>query len=116
MPYNNFNDINIFSTIIALIAGAWGAFLSFLKRDHKDRSFKSKFGFFIFDMIVNIGLTMLSYIGLIGYGINDLLAVAIAGFVGHLGTRSFYLAELIIAEKLGAKYTFKEIIKEKEKR
>ncbi|WP_345993774.1 hypothetical protein [Sulfurimonas sp. HSL-1716] len=112
MPHNNFNDINYFSTLIAFLAGSWGAALNFFRRDHKDRSFFKKLGFFIMDMFINVGLTMLAYIGLIGYGLNDLLAVAIAGFVGHQGTRTFYLMELIITEKLGAKQTFDEIKEE----
>jgi len=113
MPYNNFNDINILSTLIAFAAGAWGAILSFLKRDIKSFGILKNISFFFMDMFVNIGLTMLVYLGLIGYGINDLLAVAVSGFIGHQGTRSFYLIELIIVEKIGAKATFEEIKKSK---
>jgi len=113
MPYNNFNDINSMSTIVAFVAGAWGAVLSFFRRDIKSFSIWKNMSFFFMDMFVNIGLTMLVYLGLIGYGINDLLAVAISGFIGHQGTRSFYLIELIITEKIGAKATFEEIKKGK---
>jgi len=108
MP-NNFTELDKLATIIALSAGMWGAILSFFRRDTKGFSIKRKILMFIMDMFINVGLTMLTYLGLVGYGINDLLAVAISGFFGHQGVRSFYLMELIITEKLGAKATFTEI-------
>ncbi len=112
MP-NNFNDISATSTIIAFLAGAWGALLNFIKRDTKTMSITKKISFFLMDMAVSMGFTLLSYLGLVGYGLNDLVAVALSGFIGHLGTRSTYLIELLIAEKLGAKATFEEIKKQR---
>jgi len=112
MPHNNFNDMNIIATLIAGLAGLWGAIISFSRRDVEDFKIIRKISLFIMDMFVNVGLTLLVYLGLIGYGVNELLAVAISGFIGHQGTRSFYLAELIITEKLGAKATFEEIKKD----
>jgi len=112
MPHNNFNDVDGAATIIAVTAGAWGAILSFLRRDLREFSMYKKLTFFITDMFINVGITLLVYLGLIGYGINDVLSVAIGGFIGHQGTRSFYLIELIITEKLGAKDTFNTIRKD----
>ena len=114
MPHNSFNDMDIVATLIATLAGLWGAVISFSRRDVKDFKIIKKVSLFFMDMFVNIGLTLLVYLGLIGYGINELLAVAVSGFVGHQGTRSFYLIELIITEKLGAKATFNEVKKNKE--
>ena len=108
MP-SSFNDLNTTSTLIAFTAGAWGAMLNFLKRDTKKISIVKKISFFMMDMFVSMGFTLLAYLGLVGYGLNDLTAVAMSGFIGHLGTRSTYLVELMIAEKLGAKATFEEI-------
>ena len=116
MPHSSFTDMDKFATIMALLAGTWGAILSFVRRDKNNMTLTKKILFFFADMFVNIGLTMLTYIGLIGYGFNDLLAVAISGFIGHQGVRSVYLVELIIVEKLGAKATFEEIKKNKEKK
>ena len=108
MP-NNFTDIDLTASIIAFLAGIWGAVLNFVKRDTKLHSYSKKVMLFLFDMTINIGITMLIYIGCIGYGFNELISVAIAGFLGHQGTRSFYIMELIITEKLGAKATFNEL-------
>jgi len=108
MP-NNFTEIDKIATIIAMGAGIWGAVLSFFRRDTKRATKLQKVGFFLMDMFVNVGITMLIYLGLIGYGVNDLIAVAVSGFGGHQGVRSIYLIELIIAEKLGAQATFKAI-------
>jgi len=106
---NSFHDMDTTASLIAFIAGLWGAMLNFLKRDNADHPIIKKILTFIFDMVVNIGITMLIYIGCIGYGFNDLLSVAVAGFLGHQGTRSFYIMELLIAEKLGAKQTFNSL-------
>jgi hypothetical protein len=108
MP-NNFTDMDTTASVIAFIAGLWGAFLNFVKRDNTSHSLTKKVLTFIIDMTVNVGITMLIYIGCVGYGFNDLLSVAVAGFLGHQGTRSFYIMELILAEKLGAKQTFNQL-------
>jgi hypothetical protein len=115
MQNNGFENMDIVSMAVAFFAGLWGAFFSFIRRDKEGKSIGNKVGVFIVDMIINVGITMLAYIGLVGYGINELLSVAISGFVGHQGTRTFYLAELIIAEKFGAKKTFEKIVEEKKK-
>lgn len=109
MPHNSFSDMNLTASIIAFLAGLWGAILNFINRDTKLHSISRKIVTFLIDMTVNIGITMLIYIGCVGYGFNDLLSVAVAGFLGHQGTRSFYIMELIIAEKLGAKQTFNSL-------
>ena len=114
MPHNNFNDMDFTASTIAFITGIWGAILNFIKRDTKTHSITRKILIFIIDMIINVGITMLTYIGCVGYGFNDLISVAIAGFLGHQGTRSFYIMELIITEKVGAKNTFEEIKKSEE--
>ena len=113
MPTGNFNDLNTTSTIIAFAAGAWGAMLNFLRRDTQDFSIIKIVSYLIMDMAVSMGFTLLSFMGLVGYGLNDLTAVAVSGYLGYLGTRSSYLVELMIAEKLGAKATFDEIKKQR---
>jgi len=114
MPHNSFQDMDLTASTIAFIAGIWGAVLNFIKRDTTRHSVVRKILTFIMDMLINVGITMLIYIGCVGYGFNELLSVAVAGFLGHQGTRSFYIMELIIAEKVGAKSTFEEIKKSKE--
>ena len=115
MPQKHLKDMDDIVTSLALLSGVWGAIISFAKRDIENVTILRKAFIFLTDMFVNIGITMLVYLGMIGYGIDDLLAVAAAGFVGHQGTRSFYLIELIITEKLGAKKTY-EMLKEKEEK
>jgi len=111
MPHNNFNDISVTATMVAVISALWGAILNFAKRDVSKKSAFRKVLIFISDFMISSGFTMLTYLGLVGYGINDLMAVSLAGFVGHLGIRSSHLIELVIAEKVGAKKTF-DYIKE----
>ncbi len=109
-------DINTLATIIALTAGVWGAILNYSQRDTKEHSVLKKISMLFMDMIINVGITMLVYLGLVGYGVDELIAVAVSGFVGHQGTRSFYLIELLIAEKLGAKKTYEMLQAERDKR
>lgn len=109
MPINNFSDLNIFATLIALAAGIWGSIISFIRRNKDGIKVRKGILLFFIDMTTNIGLTMLVYLGLIGYGLNELVAVAISGFVGHQGTRGVYLIELTIAEKVGSRTAIEEI-------
>ncbi|PHQ90099.1 MAG: hypothetical protein COB42_05650 [Sulfurimonas sp.] len=114
MP-SNFTELDKLTTFVALCVAVGVAIASFFRRDTKNLTLGKKILIFMKDMCINIGVTMLFYIGLIGYGTADLLAVAISGFAGHQGVRSVYLVELLIAEKLGAKWTFAEITKSKKK-
>jgi len=111
MPHNSFNDISPIATIIAVISALWGAILNFAKRDTSEKTAFRKILIFISDLMISNGFTMLTYLGFVGYGVNDLLSVSIAGFMGYLGIRSSHLIELVIAEKVGAKKTF-DYIKE----
>jgi hypothetical protein len=104
MPASNFSDMNSTASAIAFVAGMWGAILNFLKRDISKIGIVRKIGLFFMDTTVSMGITMLVYIGALGYGMNELVSVAIAGALGHQGTRAFYIMELILAEKLGAKH------------
>ena len=106
------NTIDDVSLIIPLIVGIWGSILAYLKRQRKDYTFLKSLSIFIFDMFTYIGFTLLIYLGLIGYGLNELLSVSIAGFIGHQGARAVYLVELVIADKLGSKSMAEEVKKE----
>jgi len=114
MPEKHFNDLDNVSLIVAFLAGLWGSILSFIKRNKESYSLLRMVLTFFMDMLTNMGFTLLTYIGLVGYGINDLLSVAIASFIGHQGTRAVYLAELVIADKIGSKAMMDEVKKGKE--
>jgi len=114
-------DLDWVSILIAIFLGTCAAALNFLRRDLKRLSAFKKIQFLVLDMFMFLTLTLLVWIGLAGYGLNDLLSLSIAGLVGHYGAyilghygaRGLYIVELIIAERLGAKKTFDTIKKEK---
>jgi len=110
MP-NNFNDVSSLSYFMAVVAGLWGAIITYARREHNKNTINKKILLFLYDAFVTMGITILAYIGLLGAGVNELLAVAIGGVLGHQGTRSIYIVELLILERLGAKETIKEIKK-----
>ncbi len=107
-------DLNNISICIAVFLGLWGAVLNFIRRDLKKYSAFKKIRLLILDMFMFLTLTLLVFIGLNGYGFNDLVSLSIAGLVGHHGARSIYLLELVIAERLGAPKTFGVVKEEKE--
>ena len=114
--YEVIKDIPIISYLIVLGLGIWGAILNYVKReeDDIDRTTMQKIGIFLLDLISSMGLSVVTFLGAVGVGANELIAVAIAGFVAHQGTRAIYLIELVIAEKLGSKLLKDEIQKEKD--
>lgn len=95
------NNIDKTPLLVVILFGVWGAFLNYTNRelDPQNRSMKIKIMHFLIDFASSTGLSMLTFLGLEGYGFNELLSVAIAGFVAHQGTRAIYLVELIITEK-----------------
>jgi len=117
MPLKNLNDLNIFTTIIVGLFGTWGAFLNYIRRQEtqKELTRTQKITYFFTDFASSTGLAMLTFIALQGWGVNELLSVAFAGFVSHQGTRAIYLAQIIVAEKLGLNRTIDAIKEEHEK-
>jgi hypothetical protein len=114
--YEHLKDIPIFSTIIVILFGLWGAILNFAKREEevKNYSITKKVSLFIVDLLTSSGFALLTYYGLVGYGFNEPISVAIAGAVAHQGTRLIYIAELIVASKFGSSEVVEAIEKEKQ--
>ena len=110
--YEQIKDIPQILYIIVFGLGIWGAILNFFKReeDNIDRNTTQKVGIFLLDLVSSMGLSVITFISLLGLGFNELIAVAVSGWVAHQGTRAIYLVELIIADKLGSE-SMKEKIK-----
>ena len=115
MPYRNFNDIPLITHIIVFLTGLWGAILNFMKREelHRDMPVYKKVGFFIIDLISSGGIATITFLGCVGYGLNELIAVALSGIMAHQGTRAIYIFELVLAEKLNSKALKEELEKRK---
>ena len=114
MPYRNFNDIPFITQIAVLLTGIWGALMNFVKRTeiNKNMSLRKKVMYFFIDLISSGGIAIIIFLGAIGYGFNELLAVFFSGIFAHQGTRAIYLIELFIAEKLNSKKLEEEIKKD----
>jgi len=117
VKYEQMNDIPIMLYIIVFGLGMWGAILNYFKRedDKVSRTKLQKLGIFILDLVSSMGLSVITFLSLLGLGMNDIIAVAFSGWVAHQGTRAIYLVELIIAEKLGSKVMKDEVLKYNEK-
>jgi len=115
MSYKSFNDIPLITQIIVFFTGLWGAILNFIKREelHKDMPAYKKIEFFLIDLISSGGIATITFLGCVGYGLNELIAVAISGMMAHQGTRAMYIFELVLAEKLNSKALKEELKKRK---
>lgn len=109
MPYKNFDDIPKMSSAIIFLFGIWASVLNYANRDNSKKSIWGKILSFLQDLLTSSGIAMLVFLTLTGYGLNEVLSAGISGFLAHGGTRAFYLAELIITEKLGADKTREDI-------
>jgi len=113
--YKNFNDIPFISMIIVTIVGIWGGLMNYSKRlaiaeiKQQKLTLRKKIIHFFVDIISSAGIAIVIFIGLTGYGLNELIATAVAGIFAHQGTRAIYLIELAIAEKLNLESVKKEI-------
>lgn len=110
MPHNSVNQVPIISHTLVFLLGIAGAIINFAKRDAKGDTFLKKLGLFIVDTITSGTLAIVGFYGALGSGFNELISISVAGIIAHQGTRAFYLLELIVTEKFGAKKTF-DVIK-----
>ena len=98
MPYSSLEEIPKNTGLIVFLFGIIGAIINYGRR--KNKSFKQKALLFFSDMVSSVMLSIVTFTTVVGSGGSELLAVGLAGFVSHQGTRAVYLLELIIAKKL----------------
>jgi len=103
MPHRNLNDLDDFTNIVVLFAGIWGAFINYFSRKVDKYTLLKRVLLFSFDMISSSGIAIMIYLLVMGYYDNELIAVGLSGFFAHLGTRSFYIIEQIVTQKMGVK-------------
>ena len=105
-PNKDFTQVHLIALIFAFAAGIWATIISFIRKETSHMTLSQKITRFCVEAVVNIGLTLVVFIGLSGYGFNDLISVSVASLIGHTGVRGMYILELIFCEKIGAKDTF----------
>jgi hypothetical protein len=114
--YEHLKDIPTISTIVVLVLGIWGAILNYNMRNKlKPNSplYKKLIVFFI-DLLASSGFALLTFYGLLGYGVNETLSIAIAGVASYQGTNLVYFVDLYIATRLGDKEIIEAIKEEKD--
>ena len=124
MTNKDWNNINHISVYIVAILSFIGAILNTKRycKTNKDKcnSYKKIKLFFvvtshiIFDAISVGAISLIVYIGLVGYGLNEFLSVAIAGFLAKEGNTAIYQFKLLIADKFNSSALMEELKKEKE--
>lgn len=100
MVNKNLSDVNIAALLIVVLFGLWGGFLNFVHytTHHKYLTTLQKVIIFIIDVISNISISIIVFLALTGYGVNEVLSVAIAGFIGHAGANGLLLIQLLITK------------------
>jgi len=103
MPHRDLNNIPHLDVIALFFIGLWGAIMNFTKRVLKEYSLIKKISLFLLDVFTSGGIAIFSYLIIVGYLNNIYLAIGISGVLAHQGTRSFYILEQIVSQKLGVK-------------
>ena len=121
--HKDWNHLDHFSVLIIIILSFLGAMFNtkrFCKTNAKCKEYKKRkvfliaLGHILFDFISIGTISLIVYVGLVGYGLNELLAVAIAGFLAKEGNTALYQIKLVIADKLGSSALMEELKEEKE--
>jgi hypothetical protein len=114
--YEHLKDIPAVSTIVVLVLGIWGAILNYNIRNKLKPNcpLYRKLIVFFTDLLASSGFALLTFYGLLGYGVNETLSVAIAGIASYQGTNLVYFVDLYIATKLGEKEIIEAIKEEKD--
>jgi len=99
----NLNNIPDFDFLLVSMLGFWGAIVNFIKREKESLTWTKKIGLFISDIIVSGGIAIVTYLVVMGYEDNALIASGLAGVFAHQGTRAFYIIEKIIEQKFNVK-------------
>ena len=99
MPIQNLNEIPEKTTIFVILLGLFGSIVNYSKR--KDKPLAQRIFLFVSDLISSVMLSVITFTSVIGMGGSEILAVGLAGFVAHQGTRAIYLIEIIIAKRFG---------------
>jgi len=103
MPHKDLNNIPHLDLIALFFVGLWGAIMNYTRRVTKEYSLIKKVLLFFLDAFTSGGIAIFSYLIIVGYLNNIYLAVGISGVLAHQGTRSFYIIEQVITQKLGVK-------------
>jgi len=117
MPYKNLNDIPPLTGVIVFLMGLWGALVNFVHRSELDTniSITQKITYFCIDLLSSGGIACITFLTLVGYGFNELLAVGVSGVAAHQGTKTIYFLELFFIEKLKSGKSKETIENKKEK-
>ncbi len=123
MPHKDWNSINYFSVILVTVLSFIGAVFNtkrycVINKEKCEKHSKKKLFFvvvshIIFDAISVGSISLIVYIGLVGYGLNELLAVAISGFLAKEGNVALYQFKIFVADKFGSDELLNELKKEK---
>ena len=124
MINKDWHSINYFSVILVTVLSFIGAGFNtkrycVINKDKCGKHSKKKLFFVIvshivFDAISVGSISLIVYIGLVGYGLNELLSVAIAGFLAKEGNVALYQFKIFVADKFGSDELLNELKKEKE--
>ena len=124
MTHKDWNSINYISVCIVSLLSFIGAILNTKRHcntnKEKCNSYKKTKLFFVvvshivFDAVSVGSISLIVYLGLVGYGLNEFLSVAIAGFLAKEGNTAIYQFKLLVADKFNSSALMEELKKEKE--
>ena len=124
MINKNWNDVNYISVIFIIVLSIIGSISNVKKfcRTNKDKCGEYSKAAKIWNITLHLlidsimigSLSVIVYLGLIGYGFNELFSVAVSGFLAKEGNTALYEIKLVIADKLNSESLKEKLKKEEE--
>ena len=100
MINKHLDDITAYQWILTFFVAIWAVLSAYVQRDFTNTSLIKKTYFLFQDFVVSGGMTYLTFIFFIGYGLSDAIALPLAGFIGHRATTFSYVIENYIKKRL----------------
>ena len=99
VPYRHLNDLEPKEMFAAIVVFVISGLINFLRRDLRGKPLYKRLYFFVQDTVASGSLAVFAGSIVLAHTDNFIFALGAGGIVGHIGTRSIYILELIIAEK-----------------
>jgi len=108
VPHKDPHNYTLFDWAIVSAVALWAALSAYLRREFRPQTLRAKAYFLTHDLVVSGGTTYLVYMASVSYGMNDGVALFLAGFAGTRASRFSYMLEAIVWKRLGIEEEKKE--------
>ena len=101
MPHKDPQNYTLIDWILVSAVALWASLSAYIGREVRPKQLRAKAYFLVHDMVISGGTTYLVYMAAVSYGVNDGIALFVAGFSGTRATQFSYMLELVVRKRLG---------------